>query len=81
MAVWHRSHCSFLRHLKTLETAKTDPGGLATSLFQKDLIDKPSTAVLERSRELLQKVEVEIEAAFLSILGGGPTCIYIGRNL
>ena len=56
-----RSHCSIRTHLKALETAITDPGGLATSLYQEGLIDNlawqkseiASAAVLERSRELL----------------------------
>ena len=96
MAVRNRSHSSFLRHLKALETAITDPGGLATSLYEKGLIDRlawqranntQSTAVLERSRELLQKVEVKIENdeaafdTFLSILSTDPTKEEICRRL
>ena len=88
MAVQHCSHRSFLKHLNALETAITDPGGLATSLYQEGLIDRlawqradntPSLAVLERSRELLQKVEVKIENEeeafdkFLSILSRDPS--------
>ena len=96
MAVRHRSHRSFLSHLKALETAITDPGGLATSLYQEGLIDRlawqradntPSLAVLERSRELLQKVEVKIEQedatfdTFLSILSRDPSMEDICRQL
>ena len=88
MAIQRRSHRSFLKHLNGLETAVTDPGGLAISLYQEGLIDRLawqradntlSLAVLERSRELLQKVEVKIEneeAAFdkfLSILSKDPS--------
>ena len=96
MAVRHPSHRSLLSHLKALETAITDPGGLATSLYQEGLIDRlarqradntPSLAVLERSRELLQKVEVKIkqeEAAFdtfISILSRDPSMEDICRQL
>ena len=34
-----RSHRSIRTHLKALETAITDPGGVATSLYQEGLID------------------------------------------
>ena len=96
MAVRHRSHRSLLSHLKALETAVTDPGGLATSLYQEGLIDRlawqradntPSLAVLERSRELLQKVEVKIEKeqaafdTFISILSRDPSMEDICRQL
>ena len=78
---------SLRKHVNALERAITDPGGLATSLYQEGLIDTlawqraltSSLAVLERSRELLQKVEVKIEneeAAFdkfLSILSRDPS--------
>jgi hypothetical protein len=40
MAIQRRSHRSFLKHLNALETAITDPGGLATSLYQEGLIDR-----------------------------------------
>ena len=78
----------FRKHLKALETAVTDPGGLATSLYQEGLIDPlarqralntPSLSALERCRELLQKVEVKIENeetafdTFLSILSRDPS--------
>ena len=90
-----RSHRSIRTHLKTLEKAITDPGGLATSLHEKGLIDYlawqraeiASAAVLERSRELLQKVMVKIEndeAAFdkfLSILSEDPSMEDICRRL
>ena len=74
----------------------TDPGGLATSLYQEGLIDRLawqradntlSLAVLERSRELLQKVEVKIEQeeaafdTFLSILSRDPSMEDICRQL
>ena len=96
MSVPHRSHRSLLSHLKALETAITDPGGLATSLYQEGLIDRlawqradntPSLAVLERSRELLRKVEVKIEQeeaafnTFLSILSRDPSMEDICRQL
>ena len=73
MAVQRRSYAgyrSLIRHLNALETAITDPRGLATSLYQESLIDRlawqradntPSLAVQERSRELLQKLEVKIK--------------------
>ena len=88
-----RSHRSIRTHLKTLETAITDPGGLATSLYQEGLIDNlawqraeiASAAVPERSRELLQKVMVKIgndEAAFdkfVSILRKDPSMEDLSR--
>ena len=88
MADVRRSLRSFRTHLKALETAITDPGGLATSLRQESLIDRlawqralntPSLSALERCRELLQKVEVKIENeeaafdTFLSILSRDPS--------
>ena len=87
MAGQCRFHRSIHTHLKALETAITDPGGVATSLYQEGLInnlawqraDIASAAVPERSRELLQKVMVKIkndEAAFdkfLSILSEDPS--------
>ena len=90
-----RFHRSIRTHLKALETAITDPGGLATSLYQEGLIDRlawqraeiASAAVLERSRELLQKVMIKIEndeAAFdkfLSILSEDPSMEDICRRL
>ena len=96
MADVRRSLRSFRKHLKALETAIADPGGLATSLHEKGLIDRlawqradntPSLAVQERSRELLQKVEVKIEneeAAFdtlLSALSRDPSMEDICRRL
>ena len=39
MAGQCRSHRSILTHLKALEKAITDPGGLAASLHQEGLID------------------------------------------
>ena len=90
-----RSHRSIRTHLKALEKAVTDPGGLATSLYQEGLIDElawqraeiASAAVLERSRELLQRVMVKIEndeAAFdkfVSILSEDPSMEDICRRL
>ena len=81
------SHRSFLKHLKELETAIQDPGGLATDLYSHGLIDRvtrqraslPSATTQERSRELLDKLEAKIESdesAFdilLSILDKDPT--------
>ena len=96
MAAQRRSYRSFLQHLNALETAITDPGGLATLLYQEGLIDRLawqradntlSLAVLERSRELLQKVEVKIENEeeafdkFLSILSRDPSMEDICRRL
>ena len=95
MASRCRSHRSIRTHLQTLEKAITDPGGLATSLYQERLIDYlawqraeiASAAVLERSRELLQKVMVKIEndeAAFdkfVSILRQDPSMEDICRRL
>ena len=65
----------------------TDPGGLAVELYSNGLIEKvareraslATVAPLERSRELLQKLENRIESEgaafdkFLSILGQDPT--------
>ena len=90
-----RSHRSIRTHLKALETAITDPGGLATSLHQEGLIDRlawqraeiASAAVLERSRELLQKVMVKIEddeaafEKFVSILSEDPSMEDMCRRL
>ena len=96
MAIRHRSHRSFLKQLNALETAITDPGDLATSLYQEGLIDRlawqradntPSLAVQERSRELLRKVEVKIERddeafdKFLSILSKDSSKEDICRRL
>ena len=78
---------SFLKHLKELESAVTDPGGLAVELYSNGLIDRVtrqraslvSVTQLERSRELLQKLEDKIESEeaafekFLSILVRNPT--------
>ena len=80
-------HRSLLKHLKELELAVTDPGGLAVQLYSNGLIDQmtrqkaslTSVTQLERSRELLQKLEDKIESdeaifdGFLSILAGDPT--------
>ena len=80
-------YLSFLKHLKELESAVTDPGGLAVELYSNGLIDKVakerasliSLAPVERSRELLQKLEDKIESQeaafekFLSILVRDPT--------
>ena len=65
----------------------TDPGGLAIQLYSKGLIDQvalqraslTSVTRLERSRELLQKLEDKVKSDkaifydFLSILTGDPT--------
>ena len=80
-------YLSFLKHLKELESAVTDPGGLAVELYSNGLIDKVakerasliSLAPVERSRELRQKLEDRIEPQeavfekFLSILVRDPT--------
>ena len=78
---------SFRKHLKELESAVTDPGGLAVQLYCNGLIDQvvrqraslTSVTQLERSRELLQKLEDKIKSdegifdTFLSILAPNPT--------
>ena len=80
-------HRSFLRHLKELESAVMDPGGLAVQLYSRGLIDRvskqraslTSVAQLERSRELLEKLEHKIESeeegfdTLCSILDPDPT--------
>ena len=90
-----RSLRSFRKHVNALERAITDPGGLATLLFQEGLIgdvawqraDIPSAAAPERSRELLRKVIVKIENeeaafdTFLSILSRDPSMKDICRPL
>ena len=95
MACRCRARRSSRTHLKALETAITDPGGLATSLYQEGLIDRlawqraeiASAAVLERSRELLQKVMVKIENEepafdkFVSILSEDPSMEDVCRRL
>ena len=75
-------HRALLKHLKELESAVIDPGGLAMELYSNRLIDKVTrqkasllhVTQLERSRELLQKLADKIESneaifdKFLSIL-------------
>ena len=94
---WSRAHHrSFRTHFKALETAITDPGGVATSLWAEGLIDKLacekatsicSFTVSERSRELLLKVEGKIREEeeafnkFLAILDRDPTKEDICRKL
>ena len=89
------AHRAFIEHLKTLETEITDPEGLASALYSKALIDRlawhtasnRSATKLERSRELLQKLEVKIQEdegafyTFLSILDPDPTKEDICRDL
>ena len=76
-------------------TAITDPRGLAVELYSKGLIDNLTLqrmnisllAQLERSQELLQKLEVKIAEnkkafdTFLSILDPHPTMEDICRDL
>ena len=96
MAVPHCRHRAFLRNLKALEEAIMDPGGLATHLYAEGLIDKlawqratqlQSATTLERSRELLQKLEVKIEKeetvfdTFLAVLDEDPTMNEMCRKL
>ena len=90
-----RQHHAFRKNLKILETAITDPGGLATSLYGKGLIDRlakqrahsQSATILERNRELLDKLEARIENdvtafdTFLHILDSDPTMEDICRML
>ena len=80
-------YLSFLKHLKELESAVTDPGGQAVELYSNGLIDRvtrqrtslASVTQLERSRELLQKLEDKIESEesvfdlLISILVKHPT--------
>ena len=93
MAVPHCRHRAFLRNLKALEEAIMDPGGLATNLYAKGLIDElawqratqlQSATTLERSRELLQKLNVKEEAVFdtfVAVLDEDPTMKEICRKL
>ena len=83
----HTGHRAFLEHIQELESAVTDPGGLAVQLYAKGLIDQvtrqraslTSVTQLERSRELLEKLEQKIKSdeaifdIFLSILAPNPT--------
>ena len=95
-AAIHRQHHAFVGNLKALETAITDPGGLAASLYGKGLIDKLTwqratgtlaAAPMERTRELLQKLEGKMEkeeTAFdtlLHILDSDPTMVDICKML
>ena len=87
MAVQSASHRAFLKHLKALESTTTDPGHLATQLRAENLIDQLAQeraqlltlAPLERSRELLHKLEGKIQTdegafdKFLSIMDRDPT--------
>ena len=87
MAVQSASHRAFLKHSKALESATTDPGHLATQLRAESLIDQLAQeraqlltlAPLERSRELLHRLEGKIQAdegvfdKFLSIMERDPT--------
>ena len=80
-------YLSFLKYLKEMESAVTDPGGLAVQLYSNGLIDRvtrqraslTSVTQLECSRELLQKLEDKIESEeaafekFLSMLVQDPT--------
>ena len=75
-------HEAFLVHLDTLRTAVTDPGGLATALYSRGLIDRlayqranlttlTTLTTLERSQELLSALDGKIaasEAAFDTFL-------------
>ena len=88
-------HSAFVQHMASLRTAITDPGGLALELYSEGLIDilsrqkinTPSLTQLERSQELVEKLEVKIaeneEAfdTFLSILDRDPTMEDICRDL
>ena len=88
-------HSAFVQHMAPLRIAITDPGGLALELYSEGLIDMlarqkintPSLPQLERSQELVEKLEVKIaeneEAfdTFLSILDRDPTMEDICRDL
>ena len=61
-------HSAFVQHMAPLRIAITDPGGLALELYSEGLIDMlarqkintPSLPQLERSQELVEKLEVKI---------------------
>ena len=86
---------AFVQHMAPLRTAITDPGGLALELYSEGLIDMlarqkintPSLPQLERSQELVEKLEVKIAEnekafdTFLSILDRDPTMEDICREL
>ena len=86
---------AFVQHMAALRTAITDPGGLALELYSEGLIDMlarqkintPSLTQLERSQELVEKLEVKIAESkkafdtFLSILDPHPTMEDICRDL
>ena len=86
---------AFVQHMAPLRTAITDPRGLSLELYSEGLIDmlarqKINTSLLtqlERSQELVEKLEVKIaenkEAfdTFLSILDRDPTMEDICRGL
>ena len=79
-------HEAFLVHLDTLRTAVTDPGGLATALYSRGLIDRlayqranlTTLTTLERSQELLSALDGKIAASeaafdtFLSLISRNP---------
>ncbi|CAI8016133.1 hypothetical protein GBAR_LOCUS9920 [Geodia barretti] len=79
-------HEAFLVHLDTLRAAVTDPGGLATALYSRGLIDRlayqranlTTLTMLERSQELLSALDGKIAASeaafdtFLSLISRNP---------
>lgn len=88
-------HEAFLVHLGALRTAIIDPGGIATELYSRGLIDRlnyqkatlTSLAPLERSQDLLSVLDARLafdEGAFdtfLSILSQNPVMEEICRLL
>lgn len=80
------AHGAFIIHLDALKTAVTDPGGLATALYSRGLIDRlafqrarlTSLAPLEQSQELLSALDGKIAASeaafdeFLELISTNP---------
>ena len=80
------SYEAFLTHLDTLRTAITDPGGLATGLYERGLIDRrnyqranlTTLSQLERSQELLHALDSRLECdvgafdTFLAVISRDP---------
>ena len=77
---------AFLVHLDTLRTAITDPGGLATGLYARGLIDRlnyqrahlTTLSQLERSQDLLRVLDGRLATdagafdTFLTVMGEDP---------
>lgn len=77
---------AFLVHLDRLRTAITDPGGLATGLYARGLIDRlnyqratlTTLSQLERSQDLLRVLDGRLASdagafdTFLTVMGQDP---------